>query len=561
MAKGKVYDCIIVGSGAAGGWAAKELTEKGMNVLVLEAGPPLDPSKDFTEHTWPYELPHRGYHSTEQKKRQSIQTTCYACTEYTSQLFVNDTEHPYTTPSGKPFNWIRGRHIGGKTIMWARQCYRLSDYDFKAASHDGHGQDWPVALKDLEPYYEKVERFVGISGQALNLPQLPDSVFLPPMALTCGEQLMRKAAAKLGKVLTIGRLAVLTRPHNGRAPCHYCGYCRRGCHSGSYFSSPISTLPAAAATGRMTLQPNAVVRHLVVDEDRMRVKGVYYIDRVTRQSQEVYGKIVVLGASALESTRILLNTVSPRYPNGLGNSSGVLGHYLMDHIFGVGIFGHFPHLRSLPVTPDDGRPNGIYIPRAQNLTTRHPKFIRGYGYQGGSGRGRFPFHALETPGFGSGFKKVVREDPPMPVNLSGFGEMLPQYENFVEIDKSVEDAWGVPVLRIHSEHSDNERAMVPDIIERGKEILAEAGAEISGVKAVADAPGQGIHECGTARMGSDPKTSVLNAFSQSHDIKNLLVVDGAGFVTQGCVNPTLTIMALVVRACDYLGEEYRRGNV
>ena len=562
MAKSKaVYNCIVVGSGAAGGWAAKELTAKGMTVLVLEAGPPLDPSRHFNEHTWPYELPHHGYRTQEQRRIQPVQSECYACSEYTSHLFVNDLENPYTTPAGKPFKWIRGRHVGGKTIMWARQSYRFSDYDFKAASHDGYGQDWPLRHDDLAPYYEKVERFVGISGEALNLPQLPDSAFLPPMNLTCGEQMMKKAAKKSGKVLTIGRAAVLTRAHMGRAPCHFCGYCRRGCHSGSYFSSPISTLPAAAATGRMTLQPNAVVRHLLVDEDRMKVKGVYYIDRLTRQPQEVYAESVVLGASALESTRILLNTVSHRFPHGLGNSSGALGHYLMDHLYGVGVRGHFPRLRSAPVTPDDGRPNGIYIPRSQNLATRHPKFIRGYGFQGGSGRGRFPQHAQEVRGFGAGFKRAVREDYPMPVRLSGFGEMLPRYENYVEIDPNQVDAWGVPVLHIRCRQADNERAMVDDMIDNAAQILTEAGAEITGIDRSPGDPGLGIHECGTCRMGADPKTSVLNGFNQSHDVKNLFVVDGSSFVTQACVNPTLTIMALTARACEYLVEEYRRGNL
>ena len=556
-----VYDCIIVGSGASGGWAAKELTEKGLDVLVLEAGPRLDPAKDFREHTWPYELPHRGYRTREQRKRQHVQTTCYACTEYTRHLFLDDLEHPFTTPSGKPFNWIRGRHMGGKTIMWARQSYRFSDYDFKAATHDGFGQDWPISYKDIAPYYEKVERFIGISGEAMNLPQLPDSVFLPPMGLTCGDQQLRQACGKLDMPFTIGRVAVLTRPHNGRAPCHYCGYCRRGCHSGSYFSSPISTLPAAEKTGRMTLRPNSIVRHLLMDESRMRAKGVYVIDRETRQSQEIYGKVVVLGASALESTRILLNTVSPRFPNGLANSSGALGHYLMDHTFALSVRGHLPNLRGSPFLADDGRPNGIYIPRVQNLGRRHAKFIRGYGFQGGAGRSRLPGHASGVPGFGAGFKKAVREDAPMPVRLSGFGEMLPRYENYVEIDTDRVDAWGVPVLRIDCSHSDNELAIAADIIETAKEILTSAGAEIQNVKDTADAPGSGIHECGTARMGDDPKTTVLNAFNQTHDVKNLFVVDGSAFVSQSCVNPTLTIMALTIRSCDYLAEEYRRGEL
>jgi choline dehydrogenase-like flavoprotein len=558
--KAGIFDAVIVGSGASGGWVAKQLTEAGLRVAVLEAGRRLEPAVDFTEHTLPHQMPLRGQRHPPRaaRREQEVQRLCYQCDEYAHHLFVKDTELPYTTAEDKPFAWIRGRHVGGKSITWARQSYRLSDYDLKAASRDGFGVDWPISYADLAPYYDRVESFIGISGQAEGLPQLPDSRFLPPMELTCGERLLQKAVReKFGRTLTIGRTAILTRALNGRPACHYCGPCSRGCSTGSYYSSPASTLPAAEATGRLTLIPNAVVSHIEVN-DAGRCRSVAYIDRLTRAPREAFGKIVVLCASALESTRIMLNSRSDRHPNGIANSSGALGHYLMDHVMGGGAKGTLPVLKGIPDTRAN-RPNGIYIPRFRNIDDRHPDFLRGYGYQG-SAREETWGHAMRVPGFGAAFKNGVRERP-WRISLSGFGECLPRFENYCELDPQKVDAWGIPVLRFHAAFGDNERKMVKDMADGAEEMLRAAGAEEIERTEEISLPGLAIHEVGTARMGDDAKTSVVNRWQRAHDVGNLFVMDGSVYPSSACQNPTLTIMALASRACDYLVEQYRQGPV
>ena len=563
----QVFDAIVVGSGATGGWAAKELAEKGLKVLVLEAGRKVDPNKEYTMLAWPYELERRGFgNRAELERTQPIQSRNYACNEYSRQWFVNDLENPYTTPPDKPFYWIRGRHTGGRSLQWGRQSYRLSNFDFKAKSHDGYGDDWPISYEDLVPYYEKVERFVGISGREEKLPQLPDSVFQPPMNFTCGEWLLRHAVEKMGdpwKRVTIGRVAILTkRIHEGtpysRAACHYCGNCERGCDTKSYYTSIGSTLPAAELTGRMTLVPHAVVSHVVLDQKTGLAKGVHYVDGVTREHREAYAKAIVLCAGTLESTRILLNS-TPREGGrqGLCNSSGVLGHYLMDHAGGGGASGMMPMLTS-DYQGQFGRANGIYVPRFRNLDakSKQPDFIRGYGFQGGSNQ---PLQtAKETPGFGSELKRRAREFHPWYISLGGFGECLARFENRVSINRDVVDAWGIPALHIDMQFGDNERNMVYDMGETAAEILEAAGA--TGIKVShgpTSVPGILIHEVGTARMGSDPKKSVLNKFNQAWDVKNLFVTDGACYVSSANQNPTLTMMAITARAMDYLAAELK----
>src|SRR5215510_5618552 len=371
----KIYDAIVVGSGATGGWAAKVLTERGMTVLVLEAGRQLEPKKDFREHTFPYELKYRGVAPGSQyAPRQPIQSKCYAANEYGHHLFVDDIDNPYTTPEDKPFWWIRGRHVGGRSVTWGRQSYRLSDYDFKAAERDGYGDPWPFSYGDLRPYYERVEDFVGISGSYENLPQLPDSNFLPPMAMTCGERMLKKSVESKfpGRNVIIGRVAILTKAHQGRAPCHYCGHCDRGCSTYSYYSSPGSTLPAAAKTGKMTLRPNAVVREIIVDPNTGKASGVRVVNQITKQDYEEYGQVIVLCASSLESTRILLNSKSRQYPEGLGNSSGVLGHYLMDHMYQISAGGVVPVLKGMEYDYSEGRAKGFTSPVSATSGTNIP---------------------------------------------------------------------------------------------------------------------------------------------------------------------------------------------
>jgi len=546
-----VFDAVVVGSGCTGGWAAKKLTEAGMKVALLEAGPEVTP-RDFTEHVEPYQLKYRG-HSPRIAERRPIQSKVYACRESNYHWFVDDIENPYTTPKDKPFYWIRMRVLGGRSLSWGRQSYRMSDLDLKAASHDGYGEDWPISYDDLVPYYEEVERYIGISGQAEGLPQLPDSVFLPPMEMTCGEKILREAVMKkMGRTVTIGRVAVLTRPHNGRAACHYCGPCEQGCITYSYFASLFTTIKAALATGRLTLITDAVASHVVMDRTTGKAAGVAYIERKTRVPREVRARVVVLCASTLESTRILLNSA----PGGLANSSGTLGRYLMDHIYRGGATGEMPMLKAKPWYGPPRRPNGIYIPRFRNVDRPMTNgFIRGYGYQGWSR----PEFAFDAPGFGSEFKRAVREKARWVIGLGLWAECLARWENYVEIDPERTDAWGIPTLKIHMSWSDNELRLYEDARQQAAEMLEAAGAK--NIQTYGDepsVPGFCIHEVGTARMSADPKKGVVNGFCQAHDVKNLFVTDGACWVSIGCQNPTLTMMAITARASDYIIDRYRK---
>jgi choline dehydrogenase-like flavoprotein len=556
------YDALIVGSGITGGWAAKELSEKGLNVLILEAGRTIVPEKDYVEHVPVWDLKYRGWDNRAERERtQFIQRQVeYACDEYTHQFFVNDLENPYTLDKDKPFSWIRGRQVGGKSITWGRQSYRWSDLDFEANLKEGVGVDWPIRYADLAPWYDYVEDFAGISGQPEGLPQLPDGKFLPPMEMTCVEVDMRNALAKNfdDRIMTIGRAAILTRVHKGRAACHYCGICHRGCITSSYFSSLSSTLPAAQKTGRFTIRPYSVVHSLIFDPATRRVSGVRVIDAQSKSAMEFKGKIVFLCASTLESTRIMLNSATSEFPDGLGNSSGELGHNLIDHHMGSGASGVMPgHADKMPF---GNRPNGIYIPRFRNVKTKQKDFLRGYGYQGGGTREGWS-RAQRMAGFGAEFKKTISEPGPWVMNLGGFGECLPYHNNCVEIDTAKLDAWGIPNLKIQYEWGDNERAMSDDIATEAAEMLASAGAKQITINNQITTPGLAIHELGTARMGRDPKTSVLNAYNQVHDVKNLFMTDGACMVSSSCVNPSLTYMALTARACDYAVSQLKKGEL
>jgi choline dehydrogenase-like flavoprotein len=551
----QTYDAIVVGSGATGGWAAKRLSEAGLNVALLEAGRNVSP-KEFTEHMPAFHLKYRNM-SLDWLKSRPIQRQCYACMEYNYDWFVDDLQNPYSTPPGKPFTWQRLRILGGRTLVWGRQSYRLSDLDFKAASHDGYGQDWPFSYKDLAPFYDIVEDYVGISGAAENNDALPDGHFLPPMKMSCGEMHLRDCVAKqFGRTVTIGRTAILTRNHNGRAACHYCGPCERGCSTFSYFSSPFTTVKDALKTGKCTLVTNAVVAHVNTDPSSNRATGVTFIDGVNRQTKTVKGKTVILCAQALESTRILLNSGAR---GALGNSSGLLGRGLMDHSTGAGAEGELTEFKEKP-SPYSGphRANGIYVIRFRNVAKgpQQKNFIRGYGYQGGA----TPEFNFGAQGFGAAYKQAVKEGI-YGISLGAFGESLARNDNCVSIDPNLKDAWGIPALHISMTHGDNETAMHEDAASAAAEMLEAAGAKHIKITSKVAEPGMAIHELGTARMGNDPKTSVTNAFCQLHDVSNVFAMDGACFVSSGCQNPTLTMMAITVRACDHLIERFKRNEV
>jgi choline dehydrogenase-like flavoprotein len=556
------YDAIVVGSGITGGWAAKELTEKGLNTLVLEAGRTIIPEKDYVEHVPVWELKYRGWDNRAERERtQHIQRECfYACDEYSNRFFVSDVDNPYSTAPGTKFSWIRGRQVGGKSLTWGRQSYRWSDLDFEANLKDGIAIDWPIRYADIAPWYDYVEEFAGISGQAEGLPQLPDGKFLPPMEMSCVELDFRDALAKNfdDRIMTIGRSAVLTRTHKGRAACHYCGVCHRGCITQSYFSSLNSTLPAAQKTGRLTIRPYSVVHSLNFDPKTRRVSGVRVIDGQTKNALEFKARVFFICASTLESARILLNSGTTEFPNGLANSSGELGHNLMDHHMGAGATGTMPgHEDKMPF---GNRPNGIYIPRFRNVKTKQKDFIRGYGYQGSGSRDGWS-RGMNMVGLGPEFKNALKMPGPWRMGFGGFGECLSNHNNYAEIDKDKLDAWGIPTLKIHSEWGENERAMSKDIAIQGAEMLAAAGAMDISVFQDMSAPGLAIHEMGTARMGRDPKTSVLNEHNQAHDVKNLFLPDGACMVSSSCVNPSLTYMALTARACDFAVAQMKKNEL
>ena len=549
----RTYDAIVVGSGISGGWAAKELTEHGLRTIVLEAGRPIDPAVDYVEHVAPYEKRYRGMGDrTRLERYQPIQRQCGACDEYAGKFFVNDLDNPYSTPAGKPFSWIRGRQVGGRSIMWGRCVYRWSDLDFEANAKEGIAVDWPLRYRDLAPWWSYVERFVGIQGRREGLAHLPDGEFQKPWPLNAAEQKARDILlTRFGgeRLITNARLAVLTEDHLGRQKCHLCGTCYRGCVSLSYFSSVNATLPAARKTGNLTLRPFSVVHSVIYDPGTKKATGVRVVDGNTKEMFDVKAKVVFLCASALESTRILLNSATAEFPTGLGNSSGELGHNLMDHIMDGGATGTLPWAKDRMEV--GRRPDAIYIPRFRNVKTKHPGFLRGYGYEGRAERAGWE-RGADMPGFGAAFKKSLIGDlGPWEMNIGGFGEMLPRRENHVAIDPHLVDAWGIPALRIDCAYSDNEKKMQEDMVVSAMEMLEALGATNIRPYKEDNPPGLVIHETGTARMGRDRRTSVLNAHNQMWDVPNVFVTDGACMTSTANQNPSITYMALTARAVDY----------
>jgi choline dehydrogenase-like flavoprotein len=545
------YDIIIVGSGACGGWAAMALAQAGFKVAMLDAGSHVDPAKEF-RHRWPYELPFRG------AGQPGLLRKCFrGSTEFNYRIMIDDRENPYTTPDGKPFRWSRSRVLGGRTLHWGRVSDRMSDLEFKAATRDGYGENWPIAYSEIAPYYDRVERFIGVSAAALNLPQFPDGVFQPPMPLNCAETIFAGACKKMGLSATQRRVAQLTRVLNNRPPCHYCGNCINGCDVGAMFSTVSSTLPPALKTGNLTVLCDSVVSEVLTDGER-RASGIRYIERYSKRPVELKARIVILAASSLENTRLLLNSAK----GGLANESGVLGQYLMDQISGAGVSGFLPALKGTAIRNDDGKASGLYIPNSSNLGTPNGKFIRGYAMSATGGAAQFPAFAPSLVGFGSVYKKDVKRLYPAFARVwcSG-GEMLARNDNFVELDPVVKDAWGIPALRIHCTHGDNEKKMYSDFFDRAQELFRAAGVEVTSAKPFLAPPGSLIHEVGTCRMGADPKNSVLNSFCQTHDIANLFVFGGGCFVTTGDKHPTLTMMALTARGCDYLLDAAKRREI
>ncbi|KAB7732741.1 GMC family oxidoreductase [Rudanella paleaurantiibacter] len=562
IAPPQTFDAIVVGSGVSGGYAAKELTEKGLRVLMLDRGKPLEHVTGYESAMKdPWEMPHRGKLTNEQIKAHPYLSRDTIFQEANAQYWINDTDSPYTET--KRFDWFRPDIVGGKSIMWGRQTYRWSDLDFEANAKEGIAVDWPIRYKDIAPWYSYVEKFVGISGEKLNLPQLPDSDFMPAMQMNCLEKHVAsaiKSTYKGDRVMTIGRVANLTNAQKlhtdlGRASCQFRNLCSRGCPFGGYFSTQAATLPAAQKTGRLTLRPHSIVAEVLYDEQKGRAKGVRVIDSQTGESMEFFAKLVFVNGSTLGTTFVLLNSISKRFPNGLGNDSGVLGQNLMDHHFRVGASGTYDGFQDSYYY--GRRANGIYVPRYRNIGNDKRDYLRGFGYQGRAARTRNE----GAEGFGADMKEKMTQPGEWTMGLGGFGECLPYASNQVTLDRTKTDKWGLPTMVFNAEFRENEKKMQIDMMNDAAEMLEAAGLKNIRAYNNQSAPGMAIHEMGTARMGRDPKTSILNGWNQMHTVKNVFVTDGASMTSSSCVNPSLTYMALTARAVDYAVREMKKNNL
>jgi len=558
------FDAIVVGSGISGGWAAKELCESGLKTLVLERGRMVKHIEDYpTMHKDPWDLPHSGKTPSEIVEKHYSKQSRWGFDETNRHFYNKDSEHDYDEI--KPFDWIRGKQIGGRSLIWGRQTYRWSDLDFEANAKDGYGVDWPIRYKDIAPWYSHVEKFIGVSGEALNLPQLPESEFLPPMELNCLEEHVKNTLSERydDRIMTIGRVAHITKGNKegaGRSACQFRNRCTRGCPFGSYFSSNSSTLPYAEATGNLTLRPDSIVSEVIYDPKTQKATGVRVIDAHTKEVLEFKSKIIFLCASAMASTAILMQSKSDRFPNGMGNDSGELGHNIMDHQLGSGASGRFDGFEDQYYT--GRRPNGFYIPRFRNLGPQSEKvdFLRGYGYQGGASRGDWS-QVIAEHSYGKALKKEIIEPGNWKIGMGGFGEVLPYHENKMTLNYDKLDQYGLPTITFDAEFKENEKKMKEDWKTQAAEMLEAAGCKDISMHDSNAPIGKGIHEMGTARMGKDPKTSVLNRFNQVHAVSNVFVTDGACMTSAANQNPSLTYMALTARAADHAVKELKKMNL
>jgi choline dehydrogenase-like flavoprotein len=555
-----VYDAIVIGSGISGGWAAKELCEKGMKTIMLERGRDIVHVKDYVnanKEAWNY--PHRGRRTQEMINEYPVLKRDYPLNETNLDYWVNDKESPYTEI--KRFDWFRGYHVGGRSLMWGRQSYRWSDHDFDANARDGHGVDWPVRYKEVAPWYDYTEKFAGISGNRDGLDILPDGHFMPPMDMTCVEKDFStriKDQFKGTRHVIIGRTANITEPLEGRTNCQFRNKCWLGCPFGAYFSTQSSTLPAAMKTGNLTVRPWAIVTKILYDKDKKRATGVEVLDGETNKTYTYYAKIIFLNASTLNSAWVLMNSATDVWPDGLGSSSGELGHNIMDHHLGVGASGTVEGY-------DDKyyfgrRANGIYIPQFRNVGADKRDYLRGFGYQGRGGREGYQV-APEEIAIGVDLKEALSEPGPWSLGIGGFGETLPYHENQVTLDKTKKDKWGLNILAMDIEYKDNEKKMRVDMKNDAMEMLTAAGVKNVKGRDGDGTLGRGIHEMGSARMGKDPKTSVLNRYNQIWDAPNVYVTDGSFMVSSSSVNPSLTYMAFTARAVDHAVSELKKGNI
>ena len=552
------YDAIVVGSGISGGWAAKELCEKGLKVLMLERGKNVEHPNYPTATLDPWDIPNAGKLTQEDTQRCHIQARHYSYRGDNKDFYINDLENPYSEV--KRFDWIRGDIVGGRSLLWARQCYRLSDLDFEANAREGIAVDWPIRYKDIAPWYDYVERFIGVSGQAEGIPHLPDGQFLPPMEMNCVETHFKKITEEKfpGRKITIGRAANATAPVKGRGQCQYRNLCHRGCPYGAYFSTNASTLPAAFATNNLTLRPRSLVNRVLYDDRKEKAIGVEITDAETNEVIEFYSRIIFLNASTMGSTYILLNSTSDRFPNGLGNGSDQVGRNIMDHHKGAGASAQVEGFEDQYYF--GRRPNGVYLPRFRNIDEKRKDYTRGFAYQGGASRSGWGDNLANRP-IGATLKESVQKPGGWSIGFGGFGECLPYSENRAILDRDKQDKWGRPTLRVDCEFKENEKAMHQDIAIAMAEMLEAAGFKNVRPYATISFPGNANHEMGSARMGNNRVTSVLNGFNQMHEVKNVFITDGSFMTSSSCVNPSLTYMAMTARACAYAVEELKKQNL